>query len=213
MPKSLDTLNRETAYDTKLFDELAALRLEIAAQREVPAYQIFGNKALQQMAFHMPVDEQQFSNISGVGYAKLRDFSRPFLKVINEYIQANSQYTEIKRVPITAPKRRTVLGINMSIRETRDLISQGLSMAEAAEERGISETTIRSHLERLVQEGGQVELNHLLPSEERRIKIESAFKEIGEARLTPVRDMLGEDYSWDELAVVRLALRQGQIDD
>ncbi|MED5208186.1 MAG: DNA helicase RecQ, partial [Chloroflexota bacterium] len=88
MPKSLDTLNRETAYDTKLFDELAALRLEIAAQREVPAYQIFGNKALQQMAFHMPVDEQQFSNISGVGYAKLRDFSRPFLKVINEYIQA-----------------------------------------------------------------------------------------------------------------------------
>ena len=213
MPKSLDTLNRETAYDTKLFDELAGLRLEIAAQREVPAYQIFGNKALQQMAFHMPVDEQQFSNISGVGYAKLRDFSRPFLEVINEYIQANSQYTEIKRVPITAPKRRTVLGINMSIRETRDLISQGLSMAEAAEERGISETTIRSHLERLVQEGGQVELNHLLPSEERRIKIESAFKEIGEARLTPVRDMLGEDYSWDELAVVRLALRQGQIDD
>ena len=213
MPKSLDTLNRETAYDTKLFDELAALRLEIAAQREVPAYQIFGNKALQQMAFHMPVDEQQFSNISGVGYAKLRDFSRPFLKVINEYIQANSQYTEIKRVPITAPKRRTVLGINMSIRETRDLISQGLSMAEAAEERGISETTIRSHLERLVQEGGQVELHHLMPSEERRIKIESAFKEIGEARLTPVRDMLGEDYSWDELAVVRLALRQGQIDD
>ena len=212
-PKSMDTLNRETAYDTKLFDELAALRLEIAAQREVPAYQIFGNKALQQMAFHMPVDEQQFSNISGVGYAKLRDFSRPFLKVINEYIQANSQYTEIKRVPITAPKRRTVLGINMSIRETRDLISQGLSMAEAAEERGISQTTIRSHLERLVQEGGQVELNHLLPSEERRIKIESAFKEIGEARLTPVRDMLGEDYSWDELAVVRLALRQGQIDD
>ena len=213
MPKSLDTLNRETAYDTRLFDELAALRLEIAAQREVPAYQIFGNKALQQMAFHMPVDEQQFSNISGVGYAKLRDFSRPFLKVINEYIQANSQYTEIKRVPITAPKRRTVLGINMSIRETRDLISQGLSMAEVAEERGISETTIRRHLERLVQEGGQVELNHLLPSEERRIKIESAFKEIGEARLTPVRDMLGEDYSWDELAVVRLALRQGQIDD
>ena len=213
MPKSLDTLNRETAYDTKLFDELAALRLEIAAQREVPAYQIFGNKALQQMAFHMPVDEQQFSNISGVGYAKLRDFSRPFLKVINEYIQANSQFTQIKRVPITAPKRRTVLGINMSIRETRDLISQGLSMAEAAEERGISETTIRSHLERLVQEGGQVELNHLMPSEERRIKIESAFKEIGEARLTPVRDMLGEDYSWEELAVVRLALRQGQIDD
>ncbi|GIT42255.1 MAG: hypothetical protein Ct9H300mP11_01910 [Chloroflexota bacterium] len=44
--------DRETAYDTKLFDELAALRLEIATEREVPAYVIFSNKALQQMAFH-----------------------------------------------------------------------------------------------------------------------------------------------------------------
>jgi len=33
---------------------------------------------------------------------------------------------------------------------------------------------------------------------------------MGEARLTPVRDALGDDYTWEELAVVRLALRQGQ---
>ena len=211
MPKSFDASGRETDYDTRLFDELAALRLEIATEREVPAYQIFGNKALQQMAFHMPRDEEQFSNISGVGDAKLRDFSRPFLKVINEYIEANGQPAGIERVPVTAPKKRSNRGISMSIRETRDLISQGMSLSEAAEERSISETTIRSHLERLVQEGGQVDLDHLMPTEERRIRIEAAFKEMGEARLTPVRDMLGEDYSWDELAVVRLAMRQGQV--
>ena len=210
MRKSFDASGRETAYDTRLFDELAALRLEIATEREVPAYQIFGNKALQQMAFHMPRNEEQFSNISGVGDAKLRDFSRPFLKVINEYTEANGQPAGNERVPVSAPKKRSNRGISMSIRETRDLISQGMSLSEAAEERGISETTIRSHLERLVQEGGQVDLDHLMPSENRRIRIEAAFKEIGEARLTPVRDMLGEDYSWDELAVVRLAMRQEQ---
>ena len=98
----------------------------------------------------------------------------------------------------------------MSIRETRDLISQGMSLSEVAERRGISETTIRSHLERLVQEGGQVDLDHLMPPDDRRINIELAFRELGDARLTPVRDMLGEDYTWDELAVVRLALRQEQ---
>ena len=210
MPKNFDTSGRETAFDTKLFDELAALRLEIATEREVPAYVIFGNKSLQQMAYHMPRDEDSFSKISGVGDAKLREYSRPFLKVIAEYIDANTQITSIKRVPVAAPKKRSNRGISMSIRETRDLIGQGMSLSEVAEQRGISETTIRSHLERLVQEGGQVDLDHLMPPDDRRINIELAFRELGDARLTPVRDMLGEDYTWDELAVVRLALRQEQ---
>ena len=203
------TSDRDQAYDTKLFDELAALRLQIATDREVPAYVIFGNKALQQMAFHMPRNQVEFSKISGVGDAKLREFSGPFLKVITEYMQANGQAGNIQRVPVTAPKKR-VRGISMSIRETKDLVAQGLSLAEVAEHRGISETTIRSHLERFVQEGGQIDVEHLMPSDVKRRKIEAAFREMGEARLTPVRDMLGDDYTWEELAMVRLDLRQRQ---
>ncbi len=199
--------DRETAYDTKLFDELAALRLEIATDREVPAYQIFGNKSLQQMAFHMPQNELEFSKISGVGDAKLRDFSERFLEVINGYVEANGQPAAVNRVPVSAPKNR-VRGISMSIRETKDLVAQGLSFEEVAEQRGISETTIRSHLERFIQEGGQVDLGHLMPPEDRRIKIAAAFKEMGGARLTPVREFLGDDYTWDELAVVRMDMRQ-----
>ena len=199
--------DRETAYDTKLFDELAALRLEIATDREVPAYQIFGNKSLQQMAFHMPQNELEFSKISGVGDAKLRDFSERFLEVINEYVEATGQPAAVNRVPVSAPKKR-VRGISMSIRETKDLVAQGLSFEEVAEQRGISETTIRSHLERFIQEGGQVDLGHLMPPEDRRTKISAAFKEMGEARLTPVREFLGDDYTWGELAVVRMDRRQ-----
>jgi ATP-dependent DNA helicase RecQ len=200
---------RELAYDTRLFEELAALRLQIATDREVPAYQIFGNKALQQMAFHMPHNQVEFSKISGVGDAKLREFSRPFLNVITEYLTANGQSVNVQRVPVTAPKKR-VRGISTSIRETKDLVAQGLSLVEVAERRGISETTIRSHLERFVQEGGQIDLEHLMPSDDRRRNIEAAFAEMSEARLTPVRDFLGDDYTWEELAVVRLDLRQRQ---
>ncbi|MDA1128174.1 MAG: DNA helicase RecQ [Chloroflexi bacterium] len=206
---------RDTAYDTKLFDELAALRLEIATDREVPAYQIFGNKALQQMAFHMPQDEVAFSKISGVGDVKLREFSEPFLKVITEYMQANGLASNVeqspRRVPVTAPKKK-VRGISLSVRETRDLVAQGLSLAEVAEQRGIGETTIRSHLEQLVQEGGEIDLEHLMPSNAKRLKIEAAFQEMGEARLTPVREMLGDDYTWQELAVVRMGMRQRQAE-
>ena len=136
----------------------------------------------------------------------------PFLKVITEYMQANGQAGNIQRVSVTAPKKR-VRGISMTIRETRDLLAQGLSLAEVAEQRGFSETTIRSHLERFVQEGGQVDLEHLMPSDAKRREIEAAFEEMGEARLTPVRDFLGDDYTWDELAVVRMAMRQRQMQE
>ncbi|PKB72256.1 MAG: DNA helicase RecQ [SAR202 cluster bacterium Io17-Chloro-G6] len=202
--------NRDQAYDTKLFDELAALRLRIATEREVPAYVIFGNKALQQMAFHMPRNQVEFSKISGVGDVKLREFGGPFLKVIEDYLWVNSRAGNIHRVPVTAPKKR-VRGISMSIRETKDLVAQGLSLAEVAEQRGITETTIRSHLERFVREGGQIDLDHLMPSDAKRRKIEEAFQKMGEARLTPVRDILGDDYTWEELAVVRMEMRQRQL--
>ena len=201
---------REQAYDTKLFDELAALRLEIATGRGIPAYQIFGNKALQQMAFHMPHNQVEFSKISGVGDAKLREFSGPFLKAITDYLQVNGRAVQEERVPVSAPKKR-VKGISMSVRETRDLVGQGLSLEEVAEQRGISERQIRSHLERIVQEGGEIDLDHLMPSEPRRREIEAAFREMGEARLTPVRDFLGDDYTWEELALVRLGMRQREF--
>ena len=137
----------ETIYDTKLLDELAALRLRIATERNVPAYVIFGNKTLQQMAFHIPQGEVEFSKISGVGDAKLREFSEPFLKVITDYLQANGHSGNRQRVLVTPPKKK-VRGISISVRETKDLVAQGLSLEEVSRQRGLSETTIRSHLER-----------------------------------------------------------------
>ena len=129
------------------------------------------------------------------------------LKQFNQYLKANEQSSVIERLPVNASKTKP-RGINISIRETDELVNQGLSLEEVAEQRGISDTTIRSHIERFVQEGGKLDLEHLMPSDDRRRSIEAAFKEMGEARLTPVRDALGGDYTWEELAVVRMGLRQ-----
>ena len=202
--------DRETAYDTKLFDELAALSLEIATEHEVPDYVIFSNKALQQMAFHIPQNEVSFSKISGVGDAKLKEFSERFLKVITEYVVSHGQPKNVNQVTTDEPKKK-IRGIGISIRETVGLVKQGLSLSEISEEREISETTIRSHLERFVQEGGRLDLEHLMPDDQRKFRIESAFNEMGEARLTPVRDALGADYTWEELAIVRMDMRQRKI--
>jgi len=59
--------------------------MELARQRGVPAYVIFSNRTLVDMASRKPADDIAFAEVFGIGEAKLRDFAQPFLAVIAEF--------------------------------------------------------------------------------------------------------------------------------
>ena len=67
---------------TALLGVLKALRLEIARERGVPAYVVFPDRALIDMARRRPRSEEEFAEVNGVGAAKLRQFAGPFLAAI-----------------------------------------------------------------------------------------------------------------------------------
>ena len=71
--------------DENLFAALKELRLDLARQRDVPAYVIFSDRTLIDMAANKPADETGFAQVFGVGEAKLRDFARPFLALIADF--------------------------------------------------------------------------------------------------------------------------------
>jgi len=71
--------------DEGLFAALKDLRMELARQRGVPAYVIFSNRTLVDMASRKPADDIAFAEVFGIGEAKLRDFAQPFLAVIAEF--------------------------------------------------------------------------------------------------------------------------------
>ena len=66
----------------ELLGELKALRMKLAKERGVPAYVIFPDKALIDMAVKQPVNTSEFAEVNGVGAAKLKDFAEAFLEVI-----------------------------------------------------------------------------------------------------------------------------------
>ena len=70
--------------DTELLNALRALRLSIAKERGVPAYVVFADRTLVDMARRKPATTDEFAEVHGVGAAKLRDFAEPFLTAINE---------------------------------------------------------------------------------------------------------------------------------
>jgi len=72
---------------------LRGLRRKLADERNVPAYVIFSDVSLREMARNYPTTEGEFRRTSGVGAQKLKDFAAPFLSKIKDYLVNNPRRT------------------------------------------------------------------------------------------------------------------------
>ena len=86
----------EIECDEALFEQLRVLRRRIADERDVPAYVIFSDVALREMARVYPKTDADFGRIPGVGQQKLRDFAEPFTAAIRDYLATNSDQLSIR---------------------------------------------------------------------------------------------------------------------
>jgi len=68
--------------DRALFERLRALRSEIAQERQVPAFIIFSDATLRDMARKKPTTPAAFKTVSGVGQKKAADWAERFLPII-----------------------------------------------------------------------------------------------------------------------------------
>jgi ATP-dependent DNA helicase RecQ len=79
--------------DELLFDGLRVVRRKLADERGVPAYIIFSDVSLREMAKNYPTTTAEFRRIRGVGEQKLKDFAEPFVNEIRNYLAANPRRT------------------------------------------------------------------------------------------------------------------------
>jgi ATP-dependent DNA helicase RecQ len=86
--------------DEGLFERLRALRRKIADERGVPAYIIFSDVSLREMAKNYPTATTEFRRIRGVGEQKLKDFAESFLAEIRTYLATNP-----RRLPLSQRNR------------------------------------------------------------------------------------------------------------
>ena len=68
--------------DDTLFDQLRALRKRLADERGVPAYVIFSDRTLQDMALRRPTDAASMLAVHGVGGTKLVQYGAAFMALI-----------------------------------------------------------------------------------------------------------------------------------
>ncbi|MDB2564068.1 DNA helicase RecQ [Amylibacter sp.] len=70
--------------DETLFSALRSKRRSLAEALNAPAYVVFADAVLMEMAKTRPSNLDEFSNLSGVGSVKLERYGKAFLKVIND---------------------------------------------------------------------------------------------------------------------------------
>ncbi len=200
----LKSKNSELVFNQELFNELRSLRKKLADERGVPPYIIFGDKSLQEMATVFPQTRQAFAEISGVGAQKLEAFAEIFLNIIREYAETYER---------PANKKDFFEKSKNSFKEstyekTKKLIKEKLTLEQIAGTRNLSLNTVLSHIEKLVSQNPNIDLESIKPKDKNLETIHQAFRQCRTTALSPVKERLGEKFSYDEIRLARLFLNE-----
>ncbi|MGN6177711.1 MAG: DNA helicase RecQ [Mucilaginibacter sp.] len=191
------------AYEAELLNELKSIRRDIASHENVPAYVILSDAVLMEMASYLPQSLDELRHISGFGDVKLARYGREFLAPIKSYCQLHGltsrmQQKQPKRE--RTPRREKAGGPNDTSRETFNMYQNGATIAEIASLRNLSPMTVEGHLTNFIQTG-DLDVSRFVTQEKLPV-IKDAVEKYGNDRLAPLKEILGDDYSYVEIKAV-----------
>ncbi len=195
-------------YIQELFDDLRKLRANFAKHENVPPYVVFSDATLVEMSAYLPQNDWEMRKISGVGDLKFDRYGADFLSEIRRYCLANSLTS---RIDLKAAKRETrkrtkrdVLGKD-TYHTSLDMFRDGRSIPEIAKERNLAVSTIENHLARFIATG-EVGLDQFVSLEKVEVIREAIVRFSESEALSPIKEYLGEEYSYSEIRAVMSAL-------
>jgi ATP-dependent DNA helicase RecQ len=193
-------------YETGLLNELKLIRRDIAINENVPAYIILSDSTLLEIATYLPQSMDEMRLISGFGDVKLARYGREFLIPVKNYCAKNGLSSRMKQKAqnrqrkVRVERSTTARRSDNTRMESFNLYRSGKTIENIAAERGLSTITIESHLSYFVQTG---ELDILeMVKQEKIPAIQDAIESYGIERLAPLKEVLGEDYSYGEIKAV-----------
>jgi len=206
----------ELPFEAKLLSELKDIRRDIAQHENVPPYVILSDATLQEMATYLPQSLDELRMISGFGDIKLARYGREFLLPVKSYSAKNNLSSKIKQ---KSPKRERKAGTartgnpnktSNTAQESFTLFRSGKSVSEIAALRSLAPTTIESHLSFYIYNGA-IDVKEMVNDEKKQL-IKDAVESYGAEKLSPLKEILGEDISYGEIkAVVAWMRKQGAI--
>lgn len=196
----------------ELFEQLRVWRKQVADQLGSPAYTVLTQKALVQVACHLPANESALLSLVGIGPKTVENYGDSILECIREYAEtagidlssyryeAGEESTPDKTVAADTPKGRPG-----SWQDTLELFRSGQSFESIAERRGFAVSTIEGHLAKAI-EAGELSLSAVLDDAEKISTIREVLAQTADAGLKAAKTRLGDEYSYAEIRWVQSAM-------
>jgi ATP-dependent DNA helicase RecQ len=199
-------------YEADLLAEIKNIRRDIALHENIPAYIILSDATLLEIATYLPQSLDELRLISGFGDIKLARYGREFLLPVKNYCERNKLVSKIKSK--TSKRERKVRTENSTngVRSSNTafdsftLYKSGKTIAEIATERNLAASTIEGHLSYYIYTGAIDVLE--MVSEEKKLLIKDAIESYGAEKLGPLKEILGEGYSYGEIRAVIAWMRK-----
>ena len=190
-----------SALDPTLYKMLDQLRTNTANRLNLPPYVVFMDSSLEQMATMYPVTLEELQNIQGVGAGKARKFGRPFVELIQKYCEEN----EIDRPEDL--RVRTVAKKSMLKVKIIQAIDRQVMLDDLANAQGLEFENLLDEVEAIVYSGTKLNIDYFLEEvmdDDHIDDIYEYFRESDTDNLDDAMDELGQDYTEDEVRLVRI---------
>ena len=187
----------------ELFQTLREWRSKKAEEMDVPHYQIMHQRVLIQIVVCLPDNPADLRKIKGVGKKTLEKYGEELIAMVTTYRKKEKIEAVFLKEPKEVPggsiqKERS--GISPTQQISLELFNQGKTLAQVAEARGLAISTIESHLSSCITTG-ELEIDQLL-SEEKQQVIAKALGPLPVQALSPIKQELGDDYSYGEIKMM-----------
>ncbi|KAA9023176.1 DNA helicase RecQ [Niallia endozanthoxylica] len=185
----------ENDESSDLFEILRVLRKEIADEERIPPFIIFADSTLKEMSMYYPTNEEAMLQIKGVGQTKFTKYGEAFIDKICEYIQE-------KNIPVEAipPIQNENEKHEKELEQPSHILSyqlyiQGMTIAEIAKERKLTNITVQKHIIRSIQEGNEVNWQDLFDSDTEK-RVLDAMGITGGEKLKPIWEALNGEIDY-----------------
>ena len=193
---------QQHAYEKELFENLKKLRNQIAHEENIPAYIIFSDSSLLDLATYLPLKRSDLPNISGFGAFKIERYGNAFLEMVQDYCMEQKIAT---RMDLKGPQKKKPTRI-VKEKETDtkklsfDQYQKGNSIEAIAEARGLSPATIESHLSFYIHQG-KLSLDEFVKHSHQEL-IKKAAEKHGRLSLRILKDNLPDNISYGSIRMV-----------
>ena len=190
-----------SALDPTLHAMLKDLRKKVSVRLKLPPYIIFQDISLEQMATVYPITLEDLQNVQGVGAGKARRYGKEFVTLIKKYCEENEiERPEDLRVRTVAKKSVLKVKIIQSI-------DRQVALDDIAEAQGIDFDELLDEVEAIVYSGTKINIDYFLEEvidDDHVDDIYEYFKESETDDLETAMEELGEDYTEEEVRLVRI---------